>query len=64
MIGLTESRLQQNRKAIQNIDISSYNIEHYPTEDPNGGALIYIKNGIIYKVRNDLKIYQSKFLLN
>ena len=34
-----------------------------PNESPNNGrALIYVKNGIIYKVRNDLKIYQSKKL--
>ena len=56
IIGITESRLKCNQKAFQNIDIPSYNIEHCPTEDPNGGALIYVKNGI-YKVRKDLKIY-------
>ena len=62
IIGITESRLKRNQKALQNIDIPNYNIEHCPTEGPNGGALIYVKNDIIYKVRNDLKIYQSEKL--
>ena len=43
-------------------NVSSVNIEHCPKEGPNGGALIYVKNDIIYKVRNDLKIYQSEKL--
>ena len=60
--GITESRLKGNQKALQDINIPNYNTEHCPTEGPNGGALIYIKNDIIYKVRNDLKIYQRKKL--
>ena len=55
--GIAESTLKHNQKALQSIDIPNYNIEHCPTEGPNGGALIYIKNDIIYKVRNDLKMY-------
>ena len=43
-------------------NVSSVDIEHCPKEGPNGGALIYVKNDIIYKVRNDLKIYQSEKL--
>ena len=31
-------------KTLQNIDILNYNIEHYPTEVPSGGAL----NSIAY----------------
>ena len=31
IIGKTESRLKHNQKALQNIDISNCNIEHYPT---------------------------------
>ena len=34
----------------------NYNIEHFLTERSNGVSLIYIKNDITYKVRNDLKI--------
>ena len=61
IIGITESRLKHNQNALQNIDIPNYNIEHWPAEGPNGGALIYVKHDI-HKVRNDLKIYQSEKL--
>ena len=62
IIGITEYTLKRNQKALQNIDIPNYNIENCPTEGPNGSTLIYIKNDIIYKVRNKLKIYQSEKL--
>ena len=62
IIGMTEFRLKRNQKALQNINIPNYNIEHCPIEGPNGSALIYVKNGNIYKVRSDLKIYQSEKL--
>ena len=32
IIWITESRLKRNQKALQNIDIPNYNIEHCPTE--------------------------------
>ena len=63
MTGIIETKLKYNQKAIQNTDIPNYNISiNCLTEGPNGGALIYIKNDIIYKVRNNLKIYQSQKL--
>ena len=39
-----------------------YNIKHTPTESSNGGTLLYIKQGINYKLRKDLQIYKSKEL--
>ena len=62
IIRITESGLKHSQKAFQNIDIPNYNIEYCPTEGPKGGALIYIKNDIIYKVINNLKIYQNEKL--
>ena len=62
VIGITESRIKRNQKALSNIEISNYKIEQCSTESANGGALLYIKNDTIYKVRNDLKIYKSKNL--
>ena len=62
IIRITESRLKRSQRALQNIDILNYNIEHCPTESTNGGPLIYVKNDMIYKVRNNLKIYQSEKL--
>ena len=45
-----------------NIDIPNYKIEHCTTESTCEGTLLYIKNNIKYKLRNDLKIYKSQEL--
>ena len=39
-----------------------YNIEHTATESSNDGTLLYIKQGINYKLRKDLQVYKSKEL--
>ena len=57
---MTESRLKSNKSHLTNITLPNYNTEHSPTDDPNGRALLYIKEDIIYKKRNDLKILKSK----
>ena len=59
IIGITESRLQNKKKSLTNTSLQGYSIEHCPTESRNGGALLYIKYNLIYKVRNDLVIYKS-----
>ena len=60
IIGISESRIKQNKKPFDNISLQNYNIEHCTTEAANGGVLLYIKDDIIYKLRKDLKIYKSK----
>ena len=40
IIGITKSIVKRNQKALHNIDIPNYNIEHCPAQGPNGGALI------------------------
>ena len=62
IIGITESRLKSNKNHLTNINLPRYNIEHYSTDSTSGGALLYIKEDIIYKKRNDLKILKSKLL--
>ena len=62
VIGITESRIKRNQKALSNIEIPNYKVEQCSTESANGGALLYIKNDTLYKVRNDLKMYKSKNL--
>ena len=59
---ITESRLKSNKSHLTNITLPNYNIEHCPTDGPNGGALLYIKEDNNYKKRNDLKILRSKML--
>ena len=60
VIGITESRIKRNQKALSNIEIPNYKVEQCSTESAIGRALLYIKNDILYKVRNDLKMYKSK----
>ena len=62
IIAITESRLKSNKSHLTNITLPNYNIGHCPTNGPSGGALFYIKEDIIYKKRNDLKILKSKML--
>ena len=56
IIDITETRLRTGQKALNNIDIEKYVIEHTTTDASCGGALLDIKEGIAYKVRNELKI--------
>ena len=61
-LGISETRLKLNRNSLNPISMPGYNIEHTPTESSNGGTLLYIKQGINYKLRKDLQIYKSKEL--
>ena len=62
VIGITESRIKRNQKALSNIEIPNYKVEQCSTESANGRALLYIKNDTFFKVRNDLKMYKSQNL--
>ena len=62
IIGITEIKMRTGQKALNNTDIEKYVIEHTTTDASCGGALLYIKEGITYKVQNELKITKSKDL--
>ena len=49
VIGITESRLKRSKSHLTNTSLSNYNTEHCPTDSPNGGALLRIKEDIIIK---------------
>ena len=53
IIGIKETRLRTGQKALNNIDIQKYVIEHTKTDASCGGG---------YKVRNELRITKSKEL--
>ena len=61
-LGISETCLKLNRNSLNPISMPGYNIEHTPTESSNGGTMLYIKQGINYKLRKDLQIYKSKEL--
>ena len=56
VLGITESRLKEANPPATNILLPRFNYEHMPKKSTNGGALLYIKNGINYKLRPDLNI--------
>ena len=56
IIGITESTLTTKKDPM---NIPGYNTEHTPTKWDKGG---YISKELIYKSRNDLKLYKDKNL--
>ena len=62
VLGITESRLKEANPPATNILLPRFNYEHMPKKSTNGGALLYIKNGINYKLRPDLNIHKDKEL--
>ena len=62
ILGISESRLKSNISTTTNIQLPGFNIEHMPTKSANGGALLYIKDTINYKLRPDLNVEKEKEL--
>ena len=62
VLGIMESRLKGASPPATNIILPGFTYEHMPTKSANGGALLYIKNGINYKLRPDLNINKDKEL--
>ena len=60
IIGITECRLRKNREVLSNIDLNDYSFEFTTTESTKGGTLIYIQNGLRYKICKDLNLYREK----
>ena len=60
--GISETRLQRGKQPITNIYLPNYVYEHTPTESGKGGTLLYIDKNIKYKLRNDLNIYEKRWL--
>ena len=61
-LGISESRLKTDISTTTNIQLPGFNIEHMPTKSANGGALLYIKDTINYKLRPDLNVEKEKEL--
>ena len=62
IIGITETKLQKNVISSTNIELDGYSTVHTPTEAKKGGALLYLKSNLSYKVRSDLSFYKPKEL--
>ena len=59
IMAVSESRITKNKLPPIDISIPNYNYKFCPTEASAGATLIYIRNHLSYKTRNDLKIYKS-----
>ena len=59
IIAVSESRINKNKLPPIDISIPNYTYEFCTTEANADGTLIYIRNHLSYKTRNDLKIYKS-----
>ena len=63
VICLSESKIQMGFEPKVSINIPGYQTPvGTPTESTKGGVLIYVREGIHFKPRNDLQIYKSKEL--
>ena len=62
MLGTTESRLKEAKTRTTNIMLPGFTYEQKPAKSANGGALLYIKNGINYKLSPDLNINKDQEL--
>ena len=61
VICLSESKIKKDFDPKVDINIEGYQSPvGTPTDSTKGGVLIYVKNGINFKPRNDLIIYKSK----
>ena len=59
IIVVSESRITKNKLPSIDISIRNYSYLFCPTEADTGGTLIYLRNHLSYKTRNDLKIYKT-----
>ena len=63
VICISESKLLKDIDPNIDISIDGYQVPiSTPTEATKGGVLIYVKNGIDFKLRKDLQLYKSKEL--
>ena len=62
-ICITETKIIKNIEPLVDITIDGYQYPVWtPTEATKGGVLIYVKEGIEFKPREDLNIYKPKEL--
>ena len=59
IIAISETRITKYKAPVNNIDLTNYSCEHCPTESSaGGGTILYIRNHLLSKTRNNLNIYE------
>ena len=64
ILDISESRLKTDISTTTNMQLPGFKIEQMPTKSPNGGALLYIRDTINYKLRPDLNVEKEKELVS
>ena len=64
IVGISESRLKTDISTTTNIQLPGFNIEHMPSKSAKGGALLYLRDTINYKLRPDLNVEKEKELVS
>ena len=54
LIGITKTRQQKDTNFLTNVNINGHNLHAQPSKNHAGGAAIYIRSDIDYKVRDEL----------
>ncbi len=64
VIGITETKFQKGIAPIKDPSLTGYKHYHTPTESSKGGALLYVKDSLVFDRRDDLEnlMYKSKEL--
>ncbi len=64
VIGITETKFQKGIAPINDPSMTGYKHYHTPTESSKGGALLYVKDSLVFDRRDDLEnlMYKSKEL--
>ena len=58
VIAISETRIVKGKTPVNSLNLVSYGHEFCPTKSSAGGTLLYIRNHLSYKPRNDLSIYK------
>ena len=58
IISISQTRITKQVSLLNNLNLNNYSFEFTPTETSAGGALLYIVNHLLDKLRNELIIYK------
>ena len=56
---ISENRILKNTNIVRNINIPNFSYEFIPIESTAEGTLLYIADHLVYRKRNDLKVYEK-----
>ena len=57
-MAISETRIVKDKTPVNSLNLVNYSHEFCPTKSSAGGTLLYIRNHLSYKPRNDLSIYK------